>query len=272
MQDVERPCLSVSIVVYDRCGDHSRPQDPVLAEAIRHLAALPSCETIVVLDNSLLSSFAWTADLTDKVLYLHFSGSNLGYGRAHNVARFLCSSRFHLFLNPDIVFFQGATLSRLLALMAESPGLALIQPLIMNPCGTVVQRLCKRNPTLLAQVGRGVCPGLYQSLLGRYNDWYEMSDVAYSSRPVDSSYLSGCFMLCRRSSLDQVGWFDPRFFMYLEDADLTRRLSSIGRCVHEPSIRVGHLWGRGSHRSLRLKWVAVASYFRYASKWGYQLV
>lgn len=272
VQEAGRPCLSVSIVVYDRRRDQKHQQDSILAEAIRHVSASPFCESVVVLDNSPIRQFEWTTHLSDKILYIHFSGSNLGYGRAHNVARFLCSSSYHLFLNPDIVFFDGSTLPKLLALMGECPDLALIQPQIMDPCGTVIQRLCKRDPTLLAQVGRGMFPALYKMILTQYNDWYEMSDVAYASLPVESSYLSGCFMLCRRSCLDQVDWFDPRFFMYLEDADLTRRLSFVGRCVHEPRVRVGHLWGRGSHRSLRLKLVAIASYFRYASKWGCRLV
>ena len=61
-----------------------------------------------------------------------------------------------------------------------------------------------------------------------------MRNIAYSNSIVESTYLSGAFMLCRTEVLDQVNWFDERFFMYLEDADLTRRLSKFGKCVHNP--------------------------------------
>ena len=35
--------------------------------------------------------------------------------------------------------------------------------------------------------------------------------------------LSGYCMLFRVSALQQIGSFDERFFMYLEDVDITRR-------------------------------------------------
>lgn len=272
MKDQAAGILSVSIVVYDGETKKRATRDPILARAICELVNHTSCEIIVVLDNSPTRSFQWTSELSPKVLYIHFSGSNLGYGRAHNVARFLVRCKYHLVLNPDIIFLEPESLSRLLSIMEKESDLAMIQPLIVSPDGNEIQHLCKRNPTLLSQIGRGLLGRPYRMLLASYERWYVMANLAYADRPVESQYLSGCFMLCRRSCLDEVDWFDPRFFMYLEDADLTRRLSAVGRCVHEPRIRVGHVWAKGSHRNLRLKLVAIASYFLYARKWGYRVV
>lgn len=263
--------LSVSIVVYAEPGKNTAARDPILERAIFDVVRHPFCDVVVILDNSPVRNFGWTAELSPKVLYLHFSGSNLGYGRAHNVARYLTNCRYHLVLNPDIVFLEPDCLPGLLTILEEEPDLAMIQPLIVSPDGQKIQPLCKRNPTFLSQVGRGLLGWPYRRFLASYERWYVMGRLAYGDRPVESPYLSGCFMLCRRRCLDEVDWFDPRFFMYLEDADLTRRLSTVGRCVHEPRLRVGHVWAKGSHHSLRLKLVAIASYFRYGAKWGYQL-
>ncbi len=264
--------LSVSVVVYRRTSVSLPALDAVLAQSIRHVTDLPFCDRVIVVDNSPHPVFAWTASISFKVFYLHLSGANLGYAKGHNIARFLTSSPFHLVLNPDIVFLAEGTLLELLSALEADPSLAMIQPMLVDANGAGVQRLCRNNPTLLSQLGRGIAPVLYRRLLGRYDNWYEMVGIAYGDCPVESQYLSGCFMLCRRSCLDLVNWFDPRFFMYLEDADLTRRLSGVGRCLHEPRLRVGHVWAKGSHRSLRLKLVAIVSYIQYGCKWGFRII
>ena len=38
-----------------------------------------------------------------------------------------------------------------------------------------------------------------------------MRDAAYSNLIVESTYLSGSFMLCRTELLDAIEWFDERF-------------------------------------------------------------
>lgn len=268
---IQTATFSVSIVVYDNARTSPLTRDPILATLLSDLAILPACERILVLDNSPERIFAWASEVSEKVVYIHFSGTNLGYGRANNIARFITSSKYHLVCNPDIVFLDPEFLSKLLTIMEEQDDLAMIQPLIVSPDGEHIQRLCKRNPTFFSQIGRGLLGKPYKAIFATYEHWYEMRGLAYADRPIESEYLSGCFMLCRRRCLDAVNWFDPRFFMYLEDADLTRRLSAVGRCVHEPRIRVGHIWGKGSHRLLRLKLVAINSYFIYGAKWGFQI-
>ena len=87
----------------------------------------------------------------------------------------------------------------------------------------------------------------------------------------EAPYLSGCCMLIRTTSFIAVGGFDERYFLYLEDADITRSLSSIGRCLHLPTLSVVHNWGRGNYRSLRLLVVNLISAFKYFTKWGLQI-
>ena len=84
----------------------------------------------------------------------------------------------------------------------------------------------------------------------------------------DAPYLSGCCMVIRTSSFISIGGFDERYFLYLEDADITRSLSGVGRCLHFPRVSVVHSWGRGNYKSFRLLFVNLISSFKYFLKWG----
>ena len=98
-----------------------------------------------------------------------------------------------------------------------------------------------------------------------------MENIAYKYEEVESEFLSGCFMFIRRSSLDKVNWFDQDYFLYLEDADLTRKLSSTGKCIHYPKLRISHVWERGSYKNWKLKLIAISSFFIYSFKWGLKI-
>ena len=66
--------------------------------------------------------------------------------------------------------------------------------------------------------------------LRNYDKWYIMSNKDYNAI-FDAPYLSGCCMVIRTSSFISIGGFDERYFLYLEDADITRSLSG-SSCLH----------------------------------------
>ncbi len=95
-----------------------------------------------------------------------------------------------------------------------------------------------------------------------------MDDFDYN-RVFEVPYLSGCCMLFNSSSFVKVGGFDEKYFLYLEDADLTRELTHEGRCIHLPIASVVHAWGRGNYRNIFLTLVNLASAWHYFCKWGW---
>jgi GT2 family glycosyltransferase len=200
------------------------------------------------------------------------SRSNDGYGRAFN--RVLATLRdlpgeqplWLGALNTDLSWEPG-TFERLLVWLELQPQVVLAVPQITDHEGQP-QQLCKRDPTVLALASRRFWPErLKPGWLRRYDAWYAMADHDYS-RVFEVPYLSGCCMLARCGPLLQVGGFDERFFLYLEDADLTRRLRALGECVHLPLSTVKHSWGRGSHNSFWLMVVTLQSAFLYFRRWG----
>ena len=197
--------------------------------------------------------------------YRH-SGGNIGYGRGHNLALLEGNETFHLVCNPDI-FVDEDTIAEALRYVRDRPEVGLLAPAVYGPDGER-HFLCKRNPTLVDLFLRGFAPSALKRRLAARLDRYEMRDRDYDAVIDDVPYMSGCFMFLAGDRARGLGGFDGDFFMYLEDADLARRMLSVGRTAYVPRVRVTHVWARGTHTSFKLKWVTVHSSYIYFRKWG----
>ena len=195
---------------------------------------------------------------------------NPGYGRAVNrlVLRLGQLSPYIGVLNTDLSWQKG-TFEKLLGWLQHHPRVSLAVPQLLDEVGTP-QQLCKQHPTLLGLFSRRFLPnGLKPNWLKRYDHWYVMSDQNYQE-VFEVPYLSGCCMLIRSDAFHRVGGFDERYFLYLEDADITRKLAREGLCVHLPVAGVVHGWGRGNYRNLGLMAVNLVSAWHYFRKWGWK--
>jgi GT2 family glycosyltransferase len=196
---------------------------------------------------------------------------NPGYGRAVNrlVAHLGELPPYIGVLNTDLTWPSG-TFGQLLGWLQQHPQVSLAVPQILDEAGSL-QKLCKHNPTVLGLFSRRFLPDwLKPAWLKRYDRWYVMADQHYQE-VFEAPYLSGCCMLIRSDAFRRAGGFDERYFLYLEDADLTRTLAREGRCVHLPVAGVVHGWGRGNYRNLGLMAVNLASAWSYFRKWGWAL-
>lgn len=206
------------------------------------------------------------------ILFLPLA-TNTGYGRAVNaVVRDLATNGtippFLGALNTDLAWEPGS-IETLLDWLGTHHEVVLAVPRLLDPAGRE-QHLCKQHPTILGLFSRRFMPErIKPAWLRSYDHWYVMADCDYS-QVFDVPYLSGCCMLMRSAAFMAVGGFDESFFLYLEDADLTRSMARLGRTVHLPLAPVIHHWGRGNHSSLRLTFVNLHSAWLYFSKWGWK--
>ena len=176
---------------------------------------------------------------------------NPGYGRAVNrlVVQLGQLPPYIGVLNTDLSWQPGA-FKRLLGWMQKHPSVNLAVPQILDEAGTP-QKLCKHHPTVLGLFSRRFFANwLKPGWLKRYDRWYVMADQNYQE-VFEAPYLSGCCMLMRSEAFCRVGGFDERYFLYLEDADLTRTLALEGRYALACG-EVVHGWGRGNYRNLGL--------------------
>lgn len=204
-----------------------------------------------------------------RIDYIH-NPSNPGFGAAHNIAinkAYDDDSIYHLVLNPDIYFERG-TLEKLCDFMDSSQEVGHVMPKVTYPNGEF-QYLCKTNPTFFDLFVRGFMPQKLHFLLKKRMDKYEYKDHDYNEIIDNIPYLSGCFMFLRVSTLKKVGLFDDKIFMYLEDADLTRRFLEVSKTVYLPSAHVNHHFAKLTHKKFKFKWITIQSAFIYFNKWGW---
>lgn len=198
------------------------------------------------------------------------TGGNLGYGSAVNraVATAPRGQEFVLIANPDVVWSPGS-IDALLEAAGRWPLAGSLGPLIRDPDGAVYPS-ARHLPSLVR--------GGMHAVLGfawKANPWtksYRQERVEPSERAV--GWLSGSCLLVRRAAFDEVGGFDERYFMYMEDVDLGDRLGRAGWLnVYVPGSEIlhdkGHSTGRDPARNLRAHHVSTYIYLsdRHTGPW-----
>jgi GT2 family glycosyltransferase len=87
----------------------------------------------------------------------------------------------------------------------------------------------------------------------------------------DVAIVSGCCMLCKTTSLQKEGGFDPRFFLYFEDFDLSLRLGKHGAVVYLPTMRVRHAGGNAARKGRQHRLYFIRSAVSFFNKHGWKL-
>jgi len=204
-------------------------------------------------------------------LLVQRNSENLGYGRAANrlFKALPKPAPWVAVLNTDL-YWQPGSFETLLGWLASQHDVVAAVPQILSPSGQV-ERLTKRDPSFIALCSRRFLPRrIKPAWLRRLDARFTMDDQNLQTI-FDVPYLSGCCLLVRSDCYAALGGFDPAYFLYLEDADLSRRLRPLGRCLHLPIAAVTHGWGRGSHRSAWLTLVNIWSAVIYFRRWGFRL-
>ena len=123
-------------------------------------------------------------------------------------------------------------------------------PLVVDENGAT-EDSARRFPTPLKILSKafGRCKG----------DDYIVKDEA-----IFPDWVGGMFMLFRRETFEQLGGFDPRYFLYYEDVDLCARLRLRGYEVALcPDAKVVHHAQRSSHRNFKYLTWHLASMLRF---------
>jgi GT2 family glycosyltransferase len=229
------------------------------------MSFLDGCDGVLYIVDNSSSPLKDPVFAHTRVKYLYF-GSNLGFGKAHNRALTLVgnTSDVHLLLNPD-VYFDCNVLPTMMEYLNSDKDIGVLMPKINYPDGTL-QHLCKLLPTPVDLIFRRFIP--LSAFKNRINQRYELHSLP-QDRPSCVPTLSGCFLLVRTSILQQLGGFDERYFMYMEDVDLVRRIGDIAQTVYLPSVVVTHTYAKGSYRKKKLLVYHLESAIRYFFKWGW---
>ena len=269
--------LSATIVTYDSDTALLERALRSLAGSVHHAREAGSIAgaRLFVVDNgpadhreALRSALAaWPAD-AGPLTFIEGQG-NVGYGRANNLVLEKLDSGFHLIMNPDVEL-ERDTLAAALAAMNEHPEVGLVAPAVFDDRGER-QYLCKRYPSAWVLFLRGFAPAALRRLFSRSLADYEMRDVIGERFVTGVPLASGCFMLARTPLFVKLGGFDPRFFMYFEDYDLSLRIGGEAQVAYVPAARIVHHGGEASRKGWRhVAWFA-RSAWRFFALHGWKL-
>jgi N-acetylglucosaminyl-diphospho-decaprenol L-rhamnosyltransferase len=193
-----------------------------------------SAAEIVVVDNASTDSSRGIATAFTGVRLVE-NPRNDGFGRACNVGARAATQSYLLFLNPDVVVTRCDPAGVESLLGSESFGLVGPEP---TRGGGLIG--AQNEPSLL-------------------HDWFEQTLANVRPREwarrrprlerrKGQAWLSGAMLLAKRSEFLQLGGFDPRFFLYYEDRDLSARYRRAGLPIRQTSALAGSHTGTASSR------------------------
>ena len=247
---------NVSIVLYNNKFDEVK----ALVSSLRGNSTV---KRIFLIDNSEIRNDNY---LGLDVTYV-FNNINLGYGRGHNIALrqtlYDKMSPIHIVMNAD-VHLEPEIIDNIVAYMCQHTDVAMLMPKVYYP-NNKIQYLCRLLPTPIDLFGRRFLP---KRFMRRRVERLEMRHTDYN-KIIEVPHISGCFMTIRTEVLEKSGLFDERFFLYLEDVDLTRRISKWGKTIFYPKVHIVHKHNRGSYSSFKLLIRHITSAYKYFRKWGF---
>jgi N-acetylglucosaminyl-diphospho-decaprenol L-rhamnosyltransferase len=210
-----------------------------LRGCVAPLAALPHV-TVTVVDNaSPDDSAAVVADLPVRLIRAPRNG---GFSYGCNLGCAGAGAPYLLFLNPD-ARIDAEALETLVAVLRDDESVGLVAPRLLEEDGLAHSlRYFPRLRSTYAQA-------LFLHRVFPRAAWADelIRDTSVYERPGDHEWVSGACMLVRRSTYEQVGGFDERFFLYCEDTDICLQVWKAGQRVrYEPAAEVNHVGGASS--------------------------
>lgn len=221
----------VSVIVV---GYNGRDLLPRCLESVFEDAGDLGVEVIVVDNASRDGTPEMVAELFPSVRLIA-NEENVGYGGGLNAGIAEARGRYLLVLNQDIAVKPGSL--RALVDFAETHPSA----------GAVGPRLEYEDGRFQHSAFR--FPDWKQAFFGFFDGLVPLDSEQNGRYPTDQLYrafvaehLLGACLLLRREAIEQVGAFDPTYFMYYEETDLCARLTRAGwRNYYVPAARVMHV-------------------------------
>ena len=250
--------ISITIVAYNNEEDVRNAVCSIL-----ECTAVTISRKLYLVDNSSQkNSLKELEQEYPEVTYLN-PGKNLGFGAGHNYVRSMLDSKFHAIVNPDIILTQDS-LSILMDFM-ERMECKMAVPRMTDEKGTL-QAAYRRELTVLDMGIRMFLPFCFR----KRQAYHTMQDMDYQ-KPFPVPFAQGSFLVISTELFQQIGGFDQRYFMYMEDADLCRQVNRQDSLWYCPDTTVIHIWERGSHKDKKLMKIHIVSMIRYFQKWGWKL-
>jgi len=217
-----------------------------------------SCEIIVVDNASSDGSTEMLQERYPQVIKI-YNKVNRGFGAANNQAFAIMKGKYALLLNTDAILTPGA-IKKLYSFAKTHLQAAIVCGQLLNADGSK-QNSVAAFPSLPSLL-------INTSLLEYiFPQWFPSKRYEHK-KPIEVPSAIGACMMINKKALDEVGFFDERYFFFFEETDLAYAFHSKGWSVyHVPDAFIYHLQGQSIGHNVGSRLEFYRSRYQFLSKW-----
>lgn len=216
----------------------------LLGACVKSLQAQSSSHSfeIIVVDNASTDGSVAYLSTDFPTVKVFPQEHNTGFGHANNLGASVARGEYLIFLNADTEV-EPTWLFELLAVARSNPTIAAVSPRVYLYATKGKQQKVQNAGILVLKQGYATDRGvMYRNGVSDYE-----YDSAFYDQPTNLPACCGVSMAVRKDAFISVGGFDPDYFMYYEDVDLSLRLRQRGAvCAYAPKAIVWHHHGASS--------------------------
>jgi len=193
---------------------------------------------VIVVDNASLDASVEQIRLEFPQATLIKSPENLGFGRANNLGYEYSKGNYIFLLNSDTILINNG-IEILWQFLNEHVDIAIVGGQLFEKDGLrTTHSYSYIFPSILMELDI-----LLRGSITRRIEKKMMKSIA-TDRFVPVAYITGADMMLRRSDIQQYGFFDPNFFLYFEETELSYRYHCKGKIsAFVPDAKIIHLAG-----------------------------
>lgn len=219
-------------------GDHSQPVDTSVIivtynnrtdidACLQSVQAQSDAAEIIIVDNQSTDGTLDHIRQSYPTVRTVSSAHNGGFGAGVNLGAHIARGTYLAVVNPDTEVEAG-WLQPLIEVLEQHPHVGLVTPTILRKGSPELVNACGNDVHI---TGLAFCAQLNEPAPSR------------CERPQPVAAVSGAAFVLRRSLWERLGGFDERFFMYVEDTDLSWRARRLGYAIlHVPASRIWHTY------------------------------
>lgn len=217
---------------------------------------------VIVIDNASVDGSPDAIEKAFPEIKLIRNDKNRGFSAACNQGIRSSTGEVVLLLNSDTELIDQS-LDVMLDFIAKNPDVGVTGGMMVAPNGEP-QNSCQHFPSYSNILFTK--QSLLTSIKSFRKGYNKYRSVPKAVTDVDA--IAGGFMFLRREALNKVGLLDERFFFYVEDIDISKRMIQNGwRVVFVPHARVKHLGGKSTAlKPAKSYWWHHKSLYRYFAK------
>ncbi len=233
--------MDVSIIIVNYNSGH------LTAECIHSVFRRTSGLTyeVIVVDND---SHDDSIDLLKKefkeAITIIPAEENLGFGKANNLGVQQANGNYLFLLNPDTILVNDA-INELYNFIKDKPNVGIVGGNLYTPSMTPNPSFCLKFDSIELEREKAKWSTIIQSKIRQklgivsVNEYFNITED-----PIEVAYIFGADMFMSKKLFDSIHGFDPDFFMYAEEEELSYRVSELGyMSMNIPSAKIIHLEG-----------------------------